>query len=70
MSIAGRMDNEEVGFLSSGMLAVRKKEILPVVITRMDTEDIMLRERASQPVTEGQIVHDATYTRILKWSRS
>lgn len=69
MSITGRMEKEEVVFPYSGMLAFKKKAIPPFVITWMDTENCMLSERASQPVTEGQIVHDATYARILKWSR-
>ena len=47
----------------SGILAIKKKEILPFVTTKMDTEDIMLNEISHR---ERQMPYDFTYMQNLK----
>ena len=38
------MDKDDVVYIHNGILAIKKNEILPFVITRMDLEGTMLSE--------------------------
>ena len=44
MCIDRRMDKEDVVHIHNGILAIKKNEIMPFVVTRMDLEIVILSE--------------------------